>query len=87
MCAPHPLAQCCAVLCCQLNSCVFSSLVRLIAGFGTIVGSKMIEKDGKRQVLVQFDTPEAALDTLVSKHGSELGSATIRLAFSKTVSL
>lgn len=47
----------------------------------------MIEKDGKRQVLVLFDTPEAALDTLVSKHGSDLGGATIRLAFSKQTSL
>ena len=55
--------------------------------FGPITGSKLIEKDGKKQVLVQFESAETATDALVSKHGTQMGGSTMRLAFSKTTSL
>ena len=55
--------------------------------FGPITGSKLIEKDGKKQVLVQFESAETATDALVSTHGTQMGGSTMRLAFSKTTSL
>eukprot|EP00475_Leptophrys_vorax_P006787 TRINITY_DN14241_c0_g3_i2.p1 TRINITY_DN14241_c0_g3~~TRINITY_DN14241_c0_g3_i2.p1 ORF type:complete len:472 (-),score=73.79 TRINITY_DN14241_c0_g3_i2:67-1482(-) len=62
-------------------------VVEALAPHGTIAGSKLFEKDGKKQVLVLFETVEGATDALVAKHASTLGANTIRLAFSKNTSL
>lgn len=62
-------------------------LVEHLASHGVISGSKLFEKEGKKQVLVQFETVEGATDALVAKHASTVGANVIRMAFSKNTSL
>lgn len=59
-------------------------VVNHLQGFGTIVGSKLFDKEGKKQVMVQFDSVEAATNALVAMHATPLKGSHIRLAFSKT---
>eukprot|EP00771_Trimastix_marina_P004009 gnl/Trimastix_PCT/736.p1 GENE.gnl/Trimastix_PCT/736~~gnl/Trimastix_PCT/736.p1 ORF type:complete len:467 (+),score=110.36 gnl/Trimastix_PCT/736:88-1401(+) len=44
---------------------------------------RIFESSGRRQALVQFDTPEQAAETLCLLHNSPLGGQKVKLSFSK----
>ncbi|XP_028555206.1 polypyrimidine tract-binding protein homolog 3-like isoform X1 [Dendrobium catenatum] len=50
---------------------------------GTIMNTKLIEVNGKRQALVLFENEQEATEALVCKHGSSIRGSIIRIAFSQ----
>lgn len=50
---------------------------------GTIINTKLMEVNGKRQALVLFENEEQATEALVCKHGSPIRGSVIRIAFSQ----
>ncbi|CAI9782718.1 unnamed protein product [Fraxinus pennsylvanica] len=50
---------------------------------GTIVSTKLFEMNGKKQALILFENEEQATESLVCKHATSLGGATIRISFSQ----
>ena len=66
---------------------VVEDVTNHLSGHGTIVNAKIFESNGKKQALVLFESEEQATEALVCKHASQLRNNTIRLAFSKLVSV
>ncbi|CAI7827035.1 unnamed protein product [Closterium sp. NIES-54] len=90
--APKNYRHCCAptrmLHCSNLPADASADMVvEHMAPHGPVLGSKVIDKDGKKQVLVLFETVEAATDALVAKHATPIGGQVIRLAFSKSQNL
>ncbi|KAL0910689.1 hypothetical protein M5K25_018768 [Dendrobium thyrsiflorum] len=50
---------------------------------GTIMNTRLIEVNGKRQALVLFENEQEATEALVCKHGSSIRGSVIRIAFSQ----
>eukprot|EP00271_Cylindrocystis_brebissonii_P014274 TRINITY_DN35583_c0_g1_i1.p1 TRINITY_DN35583_c0_g1~~TRINITY_DN35583_c0_g1_i1.p1 ORF type:complete len:520 (-),score=99.15 TRINITY_DN35583_c0_g1_i1:640-2085(-) len=64
------------------------ALTEAFAPYGTILGAKVFDKDGKKQALVLFQSPEEATMALVVKHATPMGtSSSMRIAFSKNNTL
>eukprot|EP00850_Spirogloea_muscicola_P023204 SM000337S12900 [mRNA] locus=s337:78316:82158:- [translate_table: standard] len=58
-----------------------------LAPHGVIQGAKMLDNNGKKQILVLFATEAEATDALACLHASLLNGSSLRLAFSKLSTL
>eukprot|EP00850_Spirogloea_muscicola_P013895 SM000097S24748 [mRNA] locus=s97:35821:37719:+ [translate_table: standard] len=58
-----------------------------LAPHGVIQGAKMLDNNGKKQILVLFATEAEATDALACLHTSLLNGSSLRLAFSKLSTL
>lgn len=56
-------------------------------GAPAAAGAKVFEKDGKKQALVLFASPEDAAEALVCEHAQPMRGCVVRLAFSKSTVL
>ncbi|CAI5494567.1 unnamed protein product [Closterium sp. Naga37s-1] len=84
--APKNYRHCCAptrmLHCSNLPADASADMVvEHMAPHGPVLGSKVIDKDGKKQVLVLFETVEAATDALVAKHATPI----VRVLGSKVI--
>ena len=61
-------------------------IVDLMEEHGLVVSTKLFEANGKKQVLVLFETEEQATEALVCKHATSVCGSVIRISFSQSQS-
>lgn len=61
-------------------------IVDLMEEHGIVISTKIFEANGKKQVLVQFETEEQATEALVCKHATSVCGSVIRISFSQSQS-
>lgn len=59
-------------------------IVDLLEEHGQVVSTKIFEANGKKQVLVLFETEEEATEALVCKHATSFCGSIIRISFSQS---
>ncbi|CAJ2666318.1 unnamed protein product [Trifolium pratense] len=62
-------------------------LASLLVEHGIIFNCKVLEMNGKKQALVQFETEEEATEALVCKHASSLSGSVVHISFSQLLNI